>query len=207
MTRVPPLEPRRYTVEEYFQIDEAAETRHEYVDGHIVDMAGGTDRHSQINVNLIGLLWTKLRGKPCQARGGDLRVRYGRKSRYGYPDALIFCGPAEFDPKAPATTTLLNPKVLFEVLSDSTEGYDRGKKFEFYREIESLEEYVLVSQDRPSVEVYRRQPSGMWTIQPPYHGLKSNAQLVSAGIELPLAELYAGVEFPPEATDPTEPAE
>lgn len=201
MTRIPPLEPRRYTVEEYFQIDEASETRHEYVDGRVYDMAGGTDRHSHITVNLIGLLWTRLRGKPCQGRDGNFRVRYGRQVRYGYPDALIFCGPPRFDEKARSNTTLLNPTVLFEVLSESTEAYDRGKKFEYYREIESLAEYVLIAQERPSVQVYRRDPSGIWAIQPPYHGLMSSVPLVSAGIELPLSELYAGVEFDPEPPD------
>ena len=204
MTRVPPLEPRRYTVEEYFQIDEASETRHEYVDGRVYDMAGGTNRHSQITHNLNGVLWTRLRGKPCQGRDSNLRVRYGRKVRYGYPDALIVCGPPRFDEKARSETTLLNPTVLFEVLSESTEAYDRGKKFEYYREIESLAEYVLIAQERPSVQVYRRDPSVGWAIQPPYHGLGASVQLVSAGIELPLAELYAGVEFDPEPPEPDE---
>jgi Uma2 family endonuclease len=206
MTRIP-LEPRRYTIEEYFHIDEASETRHEYVDGQIFDMAGGTDRHSQITVNLLGLLWSKLRGKPCQARDGNLRVRYGRQARYGYPDALIFCEQPQFDPKARSNTTLLNPTVLFEVLSESTEGYDRGKKFEYYREIESLQEYVLIAQERPSVQVYRRGGSSdMYAIEPPYSGLESTVQLTSAGIELPLSDLYAGVEFLPEEPEPSEPA-
>lgn len=206
MTRVP-LQPRRYTVEEYFRIDEAADTRHEYVDGRIFDRAGGTDRHSQITVNLLGLLWSRLRGKPCQGRDGNLRVRYGRKVRHGYPDALIFCGSPQFDPKARSNTTLLNPTVLFEVLSESTEAYDRGQKFGYYRDIDSLQEYVLIAQDRPSVQVYRRAPSGVWAIEPPFDGLTSSVQLVSAGIELPLSELYGGVEFPPQAPEPTDPAE
>jgi Uma2 family endonuclease len=201
MTRVP-LERRRYTVEEYFEFETAAETRHEYIDGRIIDMAGGTDPHSHITFNLIGVLWSVLKGKPCQARESNLRIRYGNQVRYGYPDASIFCGQPDFDSKAPSTTTLLNPRVLFEVLSPSTEAYDRGKKFEYYREIESLEEYVLIAQDRPSVDVYRRQSTGMWTIQRPYTGLTSKVEILSAGIEIPLAELYAGVEFPSE--DPEE---
>lgn len=205
MTRVP-LQPRRYTVEEYFQIDEASETRHEYVDGQIFDMAGGTDRHSQIIHNLHGVIWARLRGKPCQGRDGNLRVRYGRKVRYGYPDALIFCGPSQFDPKGRANTTLLNPTVLFEVLSESTEAYDRGRKFGYYRDIESLEEYVLISQDAPAVDIFRRQPGGLWAIQP-YQGLGATADVVSAGISLPLAELYTGVEFTPEELDPSDPAD
>ena len=198
MTRVPPLEPRRYTVEEYFQIDEASETRHEYVEGRIVDMAGGTDRHSQIIVNVLAELRTRLRASPCRAREGNLRIRFGKKVQYGYADAAVVCGLAQFDPAAGENTTLLNPRVLIEVLSDSTEAYDRGLKFERYREIESFEEYLLVSQHRPSVEVYRRQPPGLWTIQPPYQGIESTARIQSVGIDLPLAEVYADVEFPPE---------
>jgi Uma2 family endonuclease len=200
------LDPRGYSVEEYFNIDSGSEIRHEYVDGRIIDMAGGTDRHSQIIVNLIGELRTRLRGGKCQVRDGNLRVRYGRKVRYGYPDALIFCGQAQFDPKAETSTTLLNPTVLFEVLSDSTEAYDRGRKFGYYREIESLEEYVLIAQDGPWVDIFRRQASGLWAIQP-YQGLEANAALLTVGIELPLAELYAGVKFPPEKPDEAETAQ
>lgn len=192
--------PRRYTVEEYFKIDTDSEIRHEYIDGRIIDMAGGNDPHSQIIHNLHGSLWSRLRGKPCQGRDGNLRVRYGRRVQYGYPDALIVCGQPQFDPAGAGNTTLLNPRVLIEVLSDSTEAYDRGRKFERYREIESFEEYVLISQDRPSVEVLRRQPTGFWMMQP-YQGVEVSAALLTVGIELPLAELFAGVEFPPEKPD------
>src|SRR5688500_5119859 len=135
MGQIPASVPRRCTVEEYFKLDEASETRLEYVDGLIIDMAGGSDAHSQINANVSGLLWSKLRGEPCRSRDGYLRVRFGRRSQFGYPDALIFCGPPQFDPATGGNTTLLNPRVLIEVLSDSTEAYDRGRKFELYREI------------------------------------------------------------------------
>jgi len=187
----------RFTVDEYFQMDAASEVRHEYVDGQIIDMAGGTDRHSHITHNVNGSLWTRLRGKPCQGRDGNLRVRYGRRVQYGYPDALIVCGPPQFDSTGPRDTTLLNPSVLIEVLSDSTEAYDRGLKFERYREIESFTEYVLIATDRPSVDIHRRQPSGLWTLEP-YGGLEATAAIEAAGIELPLVEVYAGVAFPPD---------
>lgn len=203
MSRIP-LQPRTFTVEEYFAIDEAAETRHEYVDGQIFDMSGGTYEHSQITVNLIAELRTSLRGKPCQPHDGNLRVRYGRKARYGYPDAIIVCGQPQFDPSARSKTTLLNPTVLFEVLSKSTAAYDRGEKFGYYRDIEPLQEYVLIARDRASVQVYRRSASGSWAIEPPIDGLASNVPRVSTDIELPLAELYAGVELAPEEPEPTE---
>jgi Uma2 family endonuclease len=186
---------RKCTVEEYFQIDAGSEVRHEYVDGQVINMAGGTDRHSHITHNVNGSLWTRLRGKPCQGRDSNLRVRYGRRVQYGYPDALIVCGPPQFDPAGPRETTLLNPRVLIEVLSESTEAYDRGLKFERYRQIESFVEYVLIAADRPSVDVYRRQASGVWALHP-YSDLESSASIESAGIELPLAEVYAGVTFP-----------
>lgn len=197
MTQALSPDRRRFTVEEYFKIDSDSPIRHEYVEGQILDMAGGTDRHSQIIHNVHGSLWARLRGKPCQGRDGNLRVRFGRKVIYGYPDALIVCGQPQFDPVAAGNTTLLNPRVLIEVLFETTEGYDRGLKFERYREIESFEEYVLIAQDRPSVEVYRRQPSGLWTLQP-YLGIEASAGIFSADIELPLAEIYAGIDFPPE---------
>lgn len=188
---------RRYTVDEYFQIDTGSEIRHEFVDGEIIDMAGGTDRHSHIIHNVNGSLWSRLRGGPCQGRDSNLRVRYGRRVQYGYPDALIICGPPQFDSAGPRQTTLLNPTVLIEVLSDSTEAYDRGLKFERYREIESFVEYVLIAADRPSIDIYRRLPSGLWTLHP-YGGVEAIAAIESAKIELPLADVYAGLDFPPE---------
>jgi Uma2 family endonuclease len=191
---------QRYTVEEYFQIDSASEVRHEYVDGQIIDMAGGTGRHSQIIANLIGSAWSRLRGKECDIHDSNLRVRYGRRVQYGYPDALIVCGPPQYDSTAPRETTLLNPRVLIEVLSDSTEAYDRGRKFARYREIDSFVEYLLIDSDRASVDVYRRQPSGLWSLQP-YVGLAAIVPIESVGIELPLTEVYAGVEFPPDPED------
>ena len=197
MTRALPHD-RRYTVEEYFRIDTDSEIRHEYVDGEIIDMAGCTGRHSQTIANAIGSLWSRLRGKPCQVCDSNLRVRYGRRVQYGYPDALIVCGPPQFDPAGPRETTLLNPRVLIEVLSESTEAYDRGLKFERYREIESFTEYVLIATDRPSVDVYRRHPSGLWTLHP-HGGLAATATIESAGIDLPLAEVYADLAFPPDA--------
>jgi Uma2 family endonuclease len=133
-------------------------------------------------------------------RDSNLRVRYGRRVQYGYPDALIVCGQPQYDPTGPRETTLLNPRVLSEVLSDSTEGYDRGRKFERYREIESFVEYILIDSNRASVDVHRRQSSGLWVLSP-YSGLEAKAPVESVGIELPLTEIYAGVEFPPDPDD------
>lgn len=198
MSQAPTDHPRRYTVDEYFRIDTESEVRHEYIDGQIIDMAGGTDPHSRITTNLTGILWARLRDKPCKARDGNLRVRYGRRVQYGYPDALIVCGQPQFDPRGGGNTTLLNPRVLFEVLSESTEAYDRGRKFDRYREIPSFEEYVLIDQFRAAVEVFRRQESGLWNLEP-YRGLQAVAALKTVGVELPLVDVYEGIDFPPEA--------
>lgn len=195
MTQAFPYTHRRYTLEEYLEIDAEGGIRHEYIDGQIIDMAGSSNPHGQITTNLVGLLWLMMRGKPCQGRDGSLRIRYGKKVDYGYPDAVIICGELKFDPIGKGNTTLTNPAVLFEVLSDSTEAYDRGRKFERYREIESFKEYVLIAQDRPSVEIYRRQESGLWAFQH-YLGMGAEAQILTVGIGLQLAEIYAGVVFP-----------
>jgi Uma2 family endonuclease len=191
---------RRCALEEYFEIETASEVRHEYVDGQMVEMASGTGGHSHVAANIGGSMWSRLRGKPCQGRGSNLRVRYGRRGEYGYPDALIVCGPPLFDPLAPPETALLNPRVLIEVLSDSTEAYDRGRKFARYREIESFIEYLLIDSDRPWVDAYRRQPSGLCMLQS-YNGLEATVPIESVGIELPLVEVYANVVFPPDKDD------
>jgi Uma2 family endonuclease len=125
----------------------------------------------------------------------DLRVRIPRKVLYTYPDATVVCGPGEFDKEGAAGETLTNPRLIVEVLSASTELYDRGKKFALYREIPSLVEYVLVSQTDPRVETFFRHDDGGWSFGP-FAGLNSTVKLMSLGIELSLADVYAGVEFP-----------
>ena len=194
------------TVEEYLRFEAAAaDVRHEFRDGVAVAMSGGTYTHSQIIVNVGGELRSRLKGKGCTTLESNMRVRIPRKAKYYYPDLPVVCGSPEFDPAGPAETTLLNPRLIVEVLSDSTEAFDRGAKFTDYREIESLREYVLVSQHAPLVEVYLRQDDGTWRFQPSA-GLAATARLQSIGIELPLAEVYAGVTLPP-AAEPDGPAE
>ncbi|MDB5290945.1 MAG: hypothetical protein JWL69_2186 [Phycisphaerales bacterium] len=134
-----------------------------------------------------------------------MRVRVPPTDRYVYPDAMVVCGQPQFDPQDPNRTTIINPRVIFEVLSESTEAYDRGAKFTRYREIESLEEFVLVSQDRPLIEAYTRQPGGTWLLAPS-SGIDVVAALRSLQISLPLSEIYADVSFAtPGDTDPSAP--
>jgi Uma2 family endonuclease len=189
-------QPGRMTVDEYLVFELTADVKHEYRDGVIVDMAGTTYEHSVITLNASVQLHQRLQGKACRALDSNMRVRITRKSKYYYPDASVVCGEPDFDPgpKGTSRRTITNPRVIVEVLSDSTEAFDRGGKFTDYREIPSLREYVLIAQHAPQVEVYLRQDDGTWRFQPSA-GLAAVARLDSLGIDLPLAEVYAGVTF------------
>ena len=120
--------------------------------------------------------------------------RPGPSSRYVYPDLSVVCGPPQFDPADRRRTTVTNPRVVVEVLSDSTEAYDRGGKFTLYRECETLEENVLIAQDRPAFETYHRQPDGTWSFAA-WSGLDAVARLRSLGVDLAMSALYAGLPF------------
>jgi len=187
-------QPRHHTVEEYLRLEKDSTERHEYRDGEIVAMAGGTYEHSLITANVIGGLWNRLQGKPCRVFESNLRVRIARSVLYSYPDAMILCGPPQFDPQDASRMTVLNPRVVIEVLLPSTEAFDRGQKFDRYRQTESLEEYVLVVQDRPDVQSFFRQADGTWVFTAAA-GVDSAIRLRCLGVDLPLSEVYAGVSF------------
>src|SRR5258707_11211141 len=133
---------KRYTPQEYLALERAAPFKSEYYRGEIFAMAGATRQHCRIGANLVARVDEQLRSTPCEAFGSDLRVRVLPTGLYTYPDVTVACGELEFEDRA--GDTLLNPKAIFEVLSESTEAYDRGKKFDHYRHIPSLTEYVLV---------------------------------------------------------------
>lgn len=151
------------TAAEYLAFERAAEERHEYIDGEIVAMAGGTSEHSLIAANLVAELRAALRERPCRAYSSDLRVKIESSQSYTYPDVSVVCGPPRFEDAK--RDVLLNPLAIFEVLSDSTEGYDRGEKFAHYRTVPSLADYVLVSQRSALVEHYHRQADGTWLLR------------------------------------------
>jgi Uma2 family endonuclease len=200
-----PVERHRFTVSEYLRLEREAQERHEFRDGEILAMAGGTVNHSLICVNFAAELRAALKGKPCRVYESNLRVRIPRTPLYTYAEALVICGKLEYDPADESLQTIVNPTLLAEVLSPTTEGYDRGEKFRRYREIESLKEYVLISQDATNVETFFRQPDGTWVLAAAA-GLEANIRLASLGVELSLSEIFAGVEFspiPPVATEPT----
>ncbi len=189
-----PVETRRYTIAEYLELEAKSQTKNEFHNGEILAMAGGTFEQSIIKSNLMRVLGNRLEGKGCRALDSDMRVRIAGRSTYVYPDATVLCGPPQFDADDHNRTTILNPKVVIEVLSDSTEAYDRGEKFSLYREIESLQEYVLVAQRSPRIEVFHRHPDGSWLFTH-FSGIEAIAKIRCVGIELPLREVYAGLDF------------
>jgi Uma2 family endonuclease len=209
MERPIPDRNRRYTVEEYLALDEISDVKYEYWDGlliphggwetdddgRIIGMAGGTEAHSDIGVNLIRELGNALKGTACEVGSSDLRIWSPRSGRYHYPDVSVTCGPRVFHP-VDGAGAVVNPRVLIEVLSKWTADTDRGEKFREYIEIESLQGYVLVAQDRPRVETFRRDAGGKWTVGPWFEGLEAGVDFPSLGVTVPMADIYTGVSFP-----------
>jgi len=177
------------TPEEYLKLDRNSPVRYEYMDGHAYALAGGTLDHSTICVNLVSLLHHLLQGSPCRVYNSDARVRLS-PTRYVYPDLTISCDAQDRGP----TDVLTAPRVVIEVLSPSTEGYDRGEKFSYYRECPSLQEYVLVASERQTVEVYFRQEQAPWGVRA--YGQGDEIALTSIDVRFPLDAVYAGVTLP-----------
>ena len=150
------------SVPEYLEIERTSNEKHEYYKGKLFAMAGAKKKHNQIVFNIIGELYNQLKEKPCIAFGSDMKVRVKSDGLFTYPDISALCGEEKYlDEKE---DTLLNPGLIIEVLSESTENYDRGKKFILYRELESLQEYVLVSSDYRKVEIFRRTVNNQWLL-------------------------------------------
>ena len=186
----------RWSEEEYLALERAAERKSEYRAGKIVAMAGASEAHSIITAHILRLLDTQFEGRPCRVYPSDLRVKVSETGLYTYPDVVIVCGEQQFDDEH--RDTLLNPTLIVEVLSPSTEAYDRGEKFDHYSQLESLQEYVMIAQDRPRVERYVRQPGGQdWLLTMVRHA-QGSISLPSIGCELSLAEVYDKVDLPPE---------
>ncbi len=152
-----------HTFAEYLVLEAASETKHEYVNGEIFAMAGGTPEHSRLSANVILELGAALRGRPCVTFTSDLRIRVPATGLGTYPDASVVCGRIEVDPEDKNSVT--NPVVIVEVLSDSTERYDRDEKRAHYRQLPSLRDYLLVSQHERRIEHYHRNDDGTWTLR------------------------------------------
>ena len=171
---------------EYVAAEQASPIRHEYLKGRIFSMAGGTTEHGALAAAITGELRASLRGRPCRVYSSDLRVRILETDLATYPDASVVCGKLETAPDDP--NAVANPTLLVEVLSDSTEAYDRGAKAAHYRRIPSLKEYVLVAQDEKRIEVYRRSDRGGWELFEARSGAR--LELASLSIELDVDAVY-----------------
>ena len=179
------------TPEEYLAFERKATTKHEYLNGQIVAMSGASFAHNFITVNIATSLNIQLMEGECRVATSDMRVKVTQIDSYFYPDVVVVCG----EPRAEDDTfdTLLNPTLIVEVLSPSTEGYDRGEKFEHYQQIASLKDYILISQDEVHVEYYYRQENE-W-LQTEFRGLEDVLSLLSIGCELRLSDIYRRVEI------------
>lgn len=191
---------RRLTEAEYLDFERKADVKHEFFDGEMFAMAGGSPAHSLISLNVGAELRNRLKGKPCQAYNNDLRIKIELTGLITYPDLSVICGPLEFTPGT--RDTVINPTLLVEVLSPSTEAYDRGKKFHNYQRIPSLREYLLVSQHEARIEQFVRGEAGQWTWRVA-DGMDATLLLPSLGITLELGEVFTRVEFAPEPEPPT----
>lgn len=180
------------TEAEYLKFERSSDTKHEYIDGHVYDMAGASEAHSLITVNLITSLRTQLKGSPCKVYSSDMRIKVPATGLHTYPDLSVMYGEAEFADDE--FDTLVNPTLLIEVLSPSTESYDRGKKFQQYRLLPSLKEYLLVSQDSARIERFLVQEADFWQFND-VQGLTSDIHLPSIDCTLSFSEVYDLVTF------------
>ena len=173
--------------DEYLEIERNSEIKHEYFDGEIFAMSGASEAHNLIVANVIITLGSQLKKKPCRVYPSDMRLKIERTTLYTYPDAMIVCGERKFGDKE--KDMLLNPDVIIEVLSDSTENYDRGKKFEHYRQIASLKEYVLISQHERKIEKFMKTEDRRWVLD---ETDEENPEIIleSVGCALNLDEVY-----------------
>jgi Uma2 family endonuclease len=184
----------RLTEAEYLEVERAAELKSEFFDGEMFAMAGGTPQHSLIATNLTAEFRDRLKGSRCVPYNTDLRIRVNATGLYTYPDLSIICG--ELQLAEGTNDTAVNPTVLVEVLSESTEAYDRGKKFEHYRQISSLKAYLLVSQREPRIEQFIRQADGRWVLSEA-SGMDKNLEIPALQITISLGEVFAQVKFLP----------
>lgn len=174
--------------------------RHEYLDGEVWAMAGESLEHSTICTNLIYLIVGQLRGKPCRALSPNMKVRTTPAGLYSYPDLTVVCGKPIFHDEH--RDVLVNPTVIAEVLSPTTEAFDRGTKWIRYQQIATLSDYLLIAQNRPLIEHYSRQTDGRW-LYSIAENLAESVEIASIGCHLPLVEVYERIAFAGESTVPT----
>lgn len=183
---------RKITVAEYLAGEREGTIKHEYYEGQVFAQAGASPNHNRIAVRLINSLYSQLSGRGCEVYPSDMRIKVKRTGLYTYPDVTVTCGTEEFEDDH--GDTLINPLVIIEVLSPSTESYDRGKKFLHYQMIQSLQEYLLVAQDGTQIEHYVRQPDDQWlySLETEREG---SVMLPSINCTLKLADVYKNIQF------------
>lgn len=183
----------RFTIEEYIDFDKNSEERWEYFDGIVISMSGGTLAHNQISVNLLFGVRNNAMAQGCQVLPADMRIKVPKAPPYRYGDIVVVCGPPVIE-SVQGLDVLVNPSLIIEILSESTEAYNRGQKFLSYKSIDSFREYLLVAQDRPYITHYVRQADGSW-LRFDIEGLESEIDLVTIQCKITLREIYALVEF------------
>lgn len=183
----------KITLKDYLEVERTSAIRHEYVDGEIFAMTGASLNHNRVNGNMFNEIKNQLKISPCDAFASDMRVKVNELETYTYPDIVVVCGDIELE-KIKGLETLVNPDVIFEILSDSTEAYDRGKKFQHYRFLPSLQEYILVAQHHCLVEKYVRSDDGSWRYFT-YETMEQTITIESIQCEVLLSDVYYRVEF------------
>ena len=188
--------PRRYSFEEYLELERSTGERHEFRDGEVVCMPGGSLNHYLVSGNLGTLLAAGVK-RPCRRFDPDARLLVPATRRTFYADGFVVCGDVQLHEDNERNASITNPRVIFEVLSPNSEAHDRGEKFRHYMRLESLEEYVLISQDVPRVESFLRKGGGDWLMSH-WEGVDAAARVRCLELDLPLAALYEGVELAPQ---------
>lgn len=189
---------RKWTVEEYLQFERESDERHEFYGSEIYLMTGASERHVLITGNTFSSLHSQLRRTPCRIYAVDMRVKVSATGLYTYPDISVVCGEPAFEDEH--VDTLINPTVIVEVLSPSTERYDRGKKFQHYRTLKSLQEYILIGQDNPQIEQFTRTDNDRWLLNTASQ-LDAQIELSAIGCTLLVADVYEKVTFEPGEAD------
>ena len=188
------LQPKKelYTPEEYFAMEENVEYKSEYYHGELFAMAGCTPNHNQITVNLVTMLNTALQNTPCRIFTSDMRIQVNRRKHYAYPDVSIVCGELEF--AEDRNDMITNPIVIFEVLSEFTKDYDRGSKFTAYRNISTLQDYILIDQEEIHIEYFHKNEVDKWVLEE-YKDIGDTLKIYVLDLEILVQDIYARVEW------------
>lgn len=191
---------KSYTLEEYFEIELNSEIKYEYWDGQIFAVSGASPEHNEISVNLTREIGTQLKSRQCKLFHSDQRVKVPAWPPYRYPDLVALCGKPEYQ-EIGGVKALLNPSLIIEILSPSTEAFDRGDKFSYYKSIPAFCEYILVAQHRPHITQIIKQSDNKWLLSEA-NELTASIYLTSIDCSLTLSDIYLGVEFPPANQNP-----